>query len=77
MGKQQAKPLASSHLVAVAERASEAGARHGVLVVLDGEGNVCMYPSEETPPVLLAGMLTFALALLTNTTADDDDDPDA
>lgn len=76
MGK-QAKPLASSHLVAVAERASEAGARHGVLVVLDGEGNVCMYPSEETPPVLLAGMLTFALALLTNTTADDDDDPDA
>lgn len=72
------KALASSHLVAVAERASEAGARHGVLVVLDIEGNVCMYPSEETPPVLLAGMMTFALALLTATGGDDDDDdPDA
>lgn len=68
------KALASSHLVAIAERASEAGARHGVLVVLDNEGNVCMYPSEETPPVLLAGMLTFALALLTNTPADDEDE---
>lgn len=68
------KALASSHLVAIAERASEAGARHGVLVVLDNEGNVCMYPSEETPPVLLAGMLTFALALLTNTTGDDEDE---
>lgn len=76
MGKQQAKPLASSPLVAIAERASEAGAKHGAFVVLDGSGNVCLYPTDETPPVLLAGMLTFALSLLTDGAAADDDDED-
>jgi hypothetical protein len=70
----RAKALATSHLVALAEKATEAGAQHGVLVVLDAEGSVCTYPTEETPLVLLAGMLTFALHLLTNTTSEDDDD---
>jgi hypothetical protein len=79
MAKLQAKPLASSPLVAIAERASEAGGKHGAFVVLDGSGNVCLYPTDETPPVLLAGMLTFALSLLTDGAAadDDDEDPDA
>ena len=70
----RAKALSTSHLVALAEQATEAGAQDGVLVVLDAEGNVCMYPTEETPLVLLAGMLTFALHLLINTTGEEDGD---
>ena len=65
------KPLASSQLVAIAERASEAGGRHGVMVVLDAEANVCMFPTDETPPLLIAGMLVFALSLVTEGDADD------
>lgn len=76
MPSTKANALVYSPLVAIAERASEAGAKHGAFVVLDGSGNVCLYPTDETPPVLLAGMLTFALSLLTEGAAADDDDED-
>ena len=54
-------------LVAIAERAHEHGTKHAVLVLLDAEGNVVLHNTDETPPVVLAGMLTFALSMVTDT----------
>ncbi len=74
MRKANKTPMALSPLVALAEQAVELDVAHAVLLVRTRDGHRAMYPMDESDPDVLAGMLSWAIAMIFAADAIEDED---